>query len=264
MDVTPTLTRFATYAELPAEIADDAMLWLETDPAVLHGAWATEGGFAYSSVDGYGGAPCWLYVVASPETVPVLLDAALADLGDACDGFTVPRGVDVSKWAAAEDEPGLWDLMRTDAAPPAQPGEERVARVGDRDAVQAFLDRVNPSHSVRSDHREVEFWLGVADEASGELLSVGAFTRRPTGVGYLASIATAPEARGQGLGAAVSAALARHAFAVGDPMCLLAHYHPNDSARRLYQRLGYRTTHQNSSIQRPRANARARHAGESH
>ncbi|WP_051450991.1 GNAT family N-acetyltransferase [Actinospica robiniae] len=252
-----TVTRFDSYRQLPAEVLDDALLRLETDPGILHGAWTTPGGYAFASIDSYGGDPCWLNVVADPAVALALVEAAMADLGDACFGITVPRGVDVSRWVVADPGHGSWDLMRCDEPPAAQPGEDRVRVLTDLAAVQAFLDRVNPSHSVRADHAEVERWMGVADEASGELLALGAFTRRVSGVAYLASIATDAQARGQGLGAAVTAVLTRHAFASGDVLCTLAHYHPNEPARRLYLRLGYRTTHQNLSNPLPRPAAPA-------
>jgi GNAT superfamily N-acetyltransferase len=233
---------------MPAAMRDDALLLIETDPGVLHGAWALEGGYAFSSIDAYAGDPCWLNVVGAPGVVTELAGLALAELGERCCGITVPRGLDTARWTPpGGGEPGEWDLMRCDAPPPAQPGEERVTRLLEPAAVQAFLDRVNPQHSVRTGHPQVEQWLGVADEASGELLAVGAFTRRARGIGYLASIATAPAARGRGLGAAVTAALTRLAFDSGDRVCTLAHYHPNEPARRLYLRLGYRTTHQLTS-----------------
>lgn len=241
-------TRYGSYAAMPAAMQDDALLLIESDPGVLHGAWALEGGYAFSSVDAYAGDPCWLNVVGAPGVTAELAELALAELGGQCCGITVPRGLDSDRWAPpGAEEPGTWDLMRCDAPPPVQPGEERVSRLPDQAAVQAFLDRVNPHHSVRTGHPQVEQWLGVADAASGELLAVGAFTRRARGIGYLASIATAPQARGQGLGAAVTAALTRLAFDAGDALCTLAHYHPNEQARRLYLRLGYRTTHQLTS-----------------
>ena len=245
------VARFDSYALLPAEVLDDALVRIEADPNVLHGAWITEGGYALASADGYGGDPCWLHVAGTPEVAAALLETAIAHLGEACYGLTVPRGVDLTRWVP-DAEPGEWDLMRCDQAPATQPGEDRVAVLTDLAAVQAFLDRVNPHHSVRADHREVERWMGVADEADGGLLAVGAFTRRVSGTAYLASIATDEQARGQGLGGAVTAALTRHAFASGDVLCTLAHYHPNDPARRVYQRLGYRTTHQNRSHALPR------------
>ena len=248
MNAIPTsaITRFGSYAEMPGPMRDDALLRIESDPAVLHGAWAVADGYAFSSIDAYGGDPCWLSIVGSAEAVAVLAEAALAELGPKCCGITVPRGLDLAA-VAGRDEAGLWDLMRCDAPPRPQAGEERVAHLTDLGTVQAFLDRVNPHHSVRADHPQVERWLGVPDGSAGGLLAVGAFTRRAGGDGYLASIATAPEARGQGLGGAVTAALTRHAFDAGDALCTLAHYHPNEPARRIYLRLGYRTTHQNAS-----------------
>ena len=249
MNVKPpelVVTRYDSYAELPARVRHDALLLLETDPAVLHGAWSVEGGYAFASVDGYSGDPCWLSSIGSPEAVATLTELALGELGEKCYGLTTPRGQDVTRWIGQRD-PEQWDLMCCEVEPPRQPGEERVARLEDLAAVQGFLDRVNPHHSVGADHPEMERWLGVADEASGELLAVGAFTRRRHGTAYLASIATAQEARGQGLGGAVTAALTRHAFAGGDGLCTLAHFSPNEPARRVYLRLGYRTTHQMQS-----------------
>ena len=246
MNGTTTVRRYAGYSALPERVLQDTLLLIETDPAVFHGGWSVEGGYAFSSIDGYGGDPCWLNVVGSLEAAAVLTETALGDLGEQCYGISVPRGLDVTKWTGV-NESGLWDLMRCETPPPAQPAEERVVAADDVVAVQAFLDRVNPHHSVSADHREVERWLGVMDEDSGELLAVGAFTRRKPGTAYLASIATAPESRGLGLGAAVSAALTRLAFESGDKVCTLAHYHPNEAARRIYQRLGYQTTHQMQS-----------------
>lgn len=248
------VTRYGSYDELPGQVRDDTLLLIESDPDVLHGAWAAEGGYAFASIDGYGGDPCWLNVVGSPEAAAVLAEVALSELGEKCCGISAPRGLDVTRWAG-DEESGLWDLMRCDGPPQQQPGEERVTWVTDLAAVQSFLDRVNPHHSVRADHPEVERWLGVADAESGGLLAIGAFTRRRRGTGYLASIATAPEVRGQGLGAAVTGALTRYAFTSGGELCTLAHYHPNDQARRIYLRLGYRTTHQLRSNQFGRAGA---------
>lgn len=268
MNAIPTtaITRFGSYAELPAAVLADTLLLIETDPAVLHGAWTLGEGYAFASTDAYGGDPYWLNVVGPPQQAAALAEVALAELGGKCCGLTVPRTLEAAGWAtpagyagaeAGEDSGGVWDLMRCDEPPAPQPGEEGVAEISDPAAVQAFLDRVNPHHSVRAEHPEVERWLGAADASTGVLLAVGALTRRARGTAYLASIATAPEARGRGLGGAVTAALTRHAFAAGDRLCTLAHYHPNEPARRLYLRLGYRTTHQNHSRHLPGAPAPA-------
>ncbi len=132
--------------------------------------------------------------------------------------------------------------------PPAQAAQSRVAVVDDPPRIQAFLDDVNPHHSGRAGDPTVGCWAAVAEPGTGALLAVGALTRRvEEGTAYLASIATAPRARGQGLGAAVTAFLTLRAFEEGGAVCTLAHYHPNELARRLYLRLGYRTVHRNVS-----------------
>ncbi|HEU5357160.1 MAG TPA: GNAT family N-acetyltransferase [Actinocrinis sp.] len=239
-----------TADELHAVAPDDVMVISETRGGAI-AAWSLGGGLAFAAKDDYSGAACWLSVVGEPEVAPMLVDAALVDLGDQIAGVTVPRGVDLARWNA-DPEPGHetdsdWDLMATWTPPPAEPAESLVVALDDRAQVQAFLNRVNPHHSVRADYERVEHWAGVRDETSGALLAVGALTRRLSGVAYLASIATDPMARGRGFGGAVTAALTRLAFERGERMCTLAHYHPNDSARRMYLRLGYQTTHRFSS-----------------
>jgi len=248
-----------TVEELHAAAADDVMVASETRGGAI-AAWGAGGaggaarGFAFAAADDFSGSACWLSVVGSVETASALVDAALADLGDRVAGLTVPRGVPLATWDAAPP-PGAhddsdWDMMACHAAPPVQAAEARLFVLDDPaliPEVQGFLDRVNPHHSVRADYELVDLWVGARDEASGVLVAIGALTQRISGVAYLASIATDPAARGQGLGSAVTAALTQEAFERGDQLCTLAHYHPNDSARRIYLRLGYRTTHQFAS-----------------
>ncbi|MGH3415072.1 MAG: GNAT family N-acetyltransferase [Actinocrinis sp.] len=242
--------RRLTVEQLHAEAPDDVMVLSETRGGAI-AAWRLDGGFAFAAADDYSGADCWVSVIGNPDATPALVDSALHDLGERVAGLTVPRGVPLATWNAAPppgvDEDGDWDLMASYAAPPVLPEEARVGRLGDPARVQAFLDLVNPHHSVRSDYPLVDLWAGVRDEVSGELLALGALTRRISGVAYLASIATDPAARGRGFGAAVTAVLTRAAFDRGEPLCTLAHYHSNDGARRIYSRVGYRTTHRFSS-----------------
>ena len=254
-----TTVQRLTVEELHAAAAGDVMVISETRGGAIAawgagGAWDAARGFAFAAEDDYSGSACWLSVVGSVETAAALVDAALADLGDRIAGLTVPRGVPLATWNAAPP-PGAhddseWDMMACHAAPPVQAAEARLFVLADPaliPEVQGFLDRVNPHHSVRADYELVDLWIGARDEVSGALVAVGALTQRISGVAYLASIATDPAARGQGLGSAVTAALTRAVFERGEQLCTLAHYHPNDSARRVYLRLGYRTTHQFAS-----------------
>jgi ribosomal protein S18 acetylase RimI-like enzyme len=247
--------RRITIEQLHAAARGDVMVASETRGGAL-AAWCLDGGLAFAAADDDSGSECWVSVVGDPGAAPALADAALADLGERVAGLTVPRGVPLTPWNA-QPPPGApgthdWDLMACYAAPDAQPAQSRVSEFADADdlaRVQQFLDRVSAHHSVRADDKLVELWAGVLDEDSGGLLAVGALTRRDSGVSYLASIATDPAARGRGYGGAVTALLTRRAFEAGEPLCTLAHYHPNEAARRMYLRLGYRTTHQFSSGQ---------------
>jgi ribosomal protein S18 acetylase RimI-like enzyme len=261
-----------TAEQLHATAPDDVMVISETRGGAI-AAWSLDGGLAFAAPEDYTGSDCWVSVVGNPEATPKLVDAALADLGEQVAGVTVPRGVPLALWNAApppgHEHDSEWDLMATWTAPPAQAGESRVIPLDDPFEIQAFLDRVSPTHSVRADYELAKLWLGVRGEPadvassagsagsdtsgsptsvpSGSLLAVGALTRRISGVAYLASIATDPHARGQGLGAAITAQLTRRVFEGGEKLCTLAHYHPNEPARRVYLRVGYRTTHRFSS-----------------
>ena len=167
-------------------------------------------------------------------------------------GFSVPRATELG--ALEVSEPETWDFMAFDPAwgveLAAVPGEERVVELlpsAEADTeIGDFLKVANPSHSARPGWEAIEAW-GVVRDASGGLLACGAYCRRDGGNGYLASIGTHPEARGQGLGAAVSAWLTRRSLGGGDGFCALGHWHPNEPARRIYARLGFRTTHQMKS-----------------
>jgi len=252
---TIAVRRLETLAELSAAADQQTLLALNLNPAEPHGAWVSADGRAVAIVipAHYDEGLWWLAVNGPAAQVVDVVDAARADLGPDLAGVTLPRAAlpeatvvsAMARWGADSGE--AWDLMLTDAAAPAQDGEAQV-RTGLPDAeVQAFLDRVNPHHSVRADAPAVEVWGGVRENGAGALLAVGALTRRPSGIGYLASIATDPAARGMGLGSAVTSFLTRRVFDAGEALCTLAHFHPNDSARRLYLRLGYRTIAQNYS-----------------
>lgn len=255
--------RLDTLAQLTAVADLDTLQFMGLDPADPHPAWASADGAAVAIArpEGPERKIYWLITDGPGAQVAALIDAVRAELGETLSGLTVPRAaaadptleVALQRWGMRPGDD--WDLMIADAAPPRQPGESAVRTGLAAAEVQAFLDRVNPHHSVRATDPSVELWAGVRGEGgggtsdgnSGGLLAVGALTRKSSGVGYLASIATDPAARGAGYGSAITAFLTRQVFDGGDPQCTLAHYHPNDTARRIYQRLGYRTVSQSHS-----------------
>lgn len=256
--------RLADGAGVQEAAHGNPLLMLEGTADGARAAWSAPGGFAFVGPT-YGGPGWWLTATTlattttttttttdktdEADTIRALVDTALADSDDKLVGLTVPRGVPLSQWGVAADDVNEWDLMRVgiDAAPPVQPRENLITPLEDLTRLQEFLDQVSPTHSMSANDPQVRVWAGVVE--NGVLLAVGALVERPSGAAYLASIATAEKARGQGFGSAVTAYLTRRAFASGAPECILAHYHPNESARRIYLRLGYRTTHQCSSAE---------------
>lgn len=239
------MTRLADGAGVHTVAPGDPLVMLEGAPDGARAAWSAPGGFAFVG-PAYEGPGWWLTASGSEADVTALVDVALTECASEVRGLTVPRGVPIGRWAVS-DEVSDWDLMVTDSAPPPQPEESRVTRLKHLAQLEEFLDRVSPTHSKHADDPDVREWAGIVE--GGRLLAAGALAERPSGVSYLASIATDPKARGRGFGAAVTAHLTRTAFADGAALCLLGHYHPNESARRIYARLGYRTTHQCTSAE---------------
>ncbi|MDO5502566.1 MAG: GNAT family N-acetyltransferase [Actinomycetia bacterium] len=139
-------------------------------------------------------------------------------------------------------EGGDWEWMWTDSAPPVDPREAAIVELDDRrdgPTIEAFSRANNPRVWTEIGTGRMHGWLGLMDEA-GHLIAVGGAEREATGVPHLAGIVTAVDRRREGLGSVVSAALTRRAVAEHG-VCTLGMFSDNDTARRVYHRLGYRT-----------------------
>lgn len=245
------IRRLTSTEELFAVAEGDYLLRTDVSPGMQGFGWAAaDGGLAVCGPtnDGMRG---WLTVLGAPGAgAEALLRHALAELPQPPLGVSVPRGTDTG-WLELVDRE-TWDYMvyESSAEPPAQPGEERVAALApspENDAeIEEFLKKANPTYSAKPGWEAIRSWATIRDDA-GSLLAVGAYCVRDGASGYLASIGTLPAVRGQGLGAAVTAWLTRRSLRDGNPFCSLGHYWPNEPARRLYLRLGFRTTHEMSS-----------------
>lgn len=137
---------------------------------------------------------------------------------------------------------GDWEWMWTERAPERDPREDRVEVLDDRtdaEELAAFSHEHNPRVWTSIGTGQVHRWLGLRGD-DGRLQAVGGAEREESGAAHLAGIVTATDRRGQGLGSVVSAALTRWAVAeLG--VCTLGMFSDNDTARRVYRRLGYRT-----------------------
>jgi ribosomal protein S18 acetylase RimI-like enzyme len=118
----------------------------------------------------------WMSVPA--EAAAELPEHTLGDRhGWAFRWTTTPTGVrrDAASWLHAGDEPELSEL----------------------------LDAAFPAASVRVGHRRARRWAGVRD-GGGELVACAVDATQHPEVGFVASIATRPDARGQGFGTLVT------------------------------------------------------------
>ena len=204
--------------------------------------WAGHGAVAWRSV-GSGDGPPYLTTLGPPAGVALLVEELLPELRNGLD-VTFPRGTAplLPAWVALDGVE--WDFRWTDVAPAPQPREEDVVPVTD-DEVAALLARANPDAAAAPGDTRVRRWLGVRGPAG--LLACGADTSETEGVGHLSSIATLPEARGQGLGSAVTAALTRTLLEEGCDLVVLGMWAGNTAGRALYDHLGMHDDHRFTS-----------------
>ncbi|MBQ0905622.1 GNAT family N-acetyltransferase [Micromonospora sp. U21] len=139
-----------------------------------------------------------------------------------------------------------WDFHWTGAPPSAQPDEQRVVRLSEADhpALEALIDEAFPSTTSRPGDPRVVDWYGI--RAGGRLVACGADRSRGD-IGFLAGLTVAPDQRGRGLGAALTAGMTRTLLTRYDTVGLGV-YPDNVGAVRLYRRLGFTNTLQLSSL----------------
>lgn len=188
---------------------------------------------------GGGGRAPTLDALGDPDHVLPMV-AELRDRGDlsAVRRIHLPR-VDQTRLAALLPigEPDHWDFRWSAAPPPEQPGEDRVVRLDDAavPAINQLLDRALPDTFTRPGGGGIVRWYGVWD--GDRLIACGADKSRG-GVGSLAAIAVDPDHRGRGVGAALTAGMARDLARLYEVVALGV-MADNHTAGRLYERLGF-------------------------
>ncbi len=247
--------RLSSTDELLAARPDDVYLRGQVAPGRTDvPAWAGEGAVCFLATRAVGrpaagGRPAVasrLVGLGRPAGVARLVRSGLAELPAPPPGFTVERAA-YPLLAASLPTFGVdaWDFQWTDTPPPRLAAERQAAWLADAAAteISELLAAASPRHDVEPGEPHVRRWAGLRD-ADGALAACAADTRRyATGVAHLASVATAPARRGQGLGAAVTSWTTRRILAEGDEVCTLSLYADNEPAKRLYRRLGYREEH---------------------
>jgi ribosomal protein S18 acetylase RimI-like enzyme len=239
----PALRRLSGAEEL-LRVLDDDFARAEADETRVHSTWAL--GDAAGWLTSSRRVPGRAHLVAlGPAEDAAALLRSLARQPDVTVGsVTLPRDADRHLTAYRLDPRNDWEWFVTRAAPPPQPGEDGVAWLADSsaDEVLDLLRTWSPRHDAEPGQTGVLRWAGVR-ATDGSLLAAAAHTERRPGVPHLASVVTHGGHRGRGLGAAVTAWLTRSLLDEGTGWVTLGMYSDNDSARRLYQRLGFTNDH---------------------
>jgi GNAT superfamily N-acetyltransferase len=139
-----------------------------------------------------------------------------------------------------------WEFRWSHRAPPPQPGEDRVEPLGpaDEPKIADLLDRAHASSTTRPGDPRVLAWYGI--RAGDRLVACGG-DRSRGGVGFLAGLTVDTDLQGRGLGAALTAAMARRLISRYDCVTLGV---MSDNARAigLYTRLGFTAGMSRSSV----------------
>ncbi|HEX5540134.1 MAG TPA: GNAT family N-acetyltransferase [Micromonospora sp.] len=178
--------------------------------------------------------------------------AALADAGSlgGASWLHLPRASTTMLAALAAQLPfehhDQWEFRWTSNPPPAEPGEERVIRLtnADHSEIVALIEEAFPDTTTRPGDPRIVRWFGI--RAGERLVACGA-DRSNGGVGFLAGLTVATDLRGRGLGAALTAAMTRRLLADHDEVALGV-ITDNQSAVRLYERLGFTKTLARTSV----------------
>lgn len=220
-------------------------------------------GPAWQVTDRHGSAVGWtgtdqeelrgyLSVLGDPSAAAALVANGLTVLPAELETrVTVPRGTLplLAGYGLRVTEPGDWEFRWTATPPPPPAVPPPPAWIedstGGRRLVAGLLAEASPNASAQADSQHVRRWAAIPGPEG--LLAVAADTTGAPGVGHISSIATRPSARGRGLGAAITSWVTRRLLAEDCDVVTLGMYGNNDTAIRLYARLGFLAVHQFSS-----------------
>lgn len=144
--------------------------------------------------------------------------------------------------AAVDDLPGLellgeFDWMETTTPAPSAPVSADWLSDDAIPEAAALMARASPGSWAVPGQPAARRWAGVRDDAS-RLVALAADAWSGGGVGFVAGVATDPEARGSGLGRAVTAVVTNALLDDYGRAALMVD-RANEAAIGLYRRLGY-------------------------
>ena len=242
-----TVRRITSHAELLDASAGSAFVRYDIPSPLTETAYAVDGAVALPRLTHVRRRV--LLVMGAPEPVSRLLAELVADgLHAGMTAVTVTR----ESLAAVADLLPLtdgndWEWLCTRSAPPVVAAEARLQTLSPDalDDIRTLLEEANPGTDARPFEGPDQQWVGARDQ-TGRLVACGVREPAVSGWPILSGITVHPDARGTGLGLAVTAYLTRSAVA-DRGVCTLGMYSHNDVARRVYLGLGYGDVHAWSS-----------------
>lgn len=230
--------------ELLAASNDDPFIRWECDPALLGTSWCVGRAFAFLRYNEFRGTT-YLNLIGPAQDANRLLASLVArGIDERVSGVSMDQALlPVARRHFDLGPGGDWDWMWTTTVPQPQPTEHLLVELDDHADGSELLrlnEIGNPTAESMPGQGVSELWLGVREE--GRIVAAGALHRTGADAPILTGIVTHPDARGRGFGAAVIAALTRVALERSE-VATLGMYSGNETARRIYHRLGYRTGH---------------------
>jgi ribosomal protein S18 acetylase RimI-like enzyme len=242
-----TLRHITSHTELLDASAGSAFVRYDIPSPLTETAYAVDGAVALPRLTHVRRRV--LLVMGAPEPVDRLMAQVVA--GGLHTGMTAVTVTRESLAAVAAHLPltdgNDWEWMCTSSAPSVVSAEARLEPLS-RDAlgdIRTLLEEANPGTDARPFESPDQQWVGARDDV-GRLVACGVREPAVSGWPILSGITVHPDARGTGLGLAVTAHLTRSAVA-DRGVCTLGMYSHNDVARRVYLGLGYRDVHAWSS-----------------
>jgi predicted GNAT family acetyltransferase len=144
-----------------------------------------------------------------------------------------------SGWQKLSARPIMQMIANRSLLPEPLPGEAELQFLGPEDAEEMLeLVRLTQPGPFAVRTSLLGRYLGIHDSVTGRIIAMAGERFCMRGYVEISAVAVRLHARGLGYGAALTAALARAAFARGDVPFL--HVYPDNPAASIYARLGFR------------------------